>query len=42
MLTRKIVKNDLGVFERGETFLQNDVLHFAFKLRQSSEIVLQS
>jgi len=34
--TVKIIKNGLRVFERGEH------LHFAFKLSQSSEIVLQS
>jgi len=39
--TGKINKNDL-VFERGENFIQNGILHFVFKLSQSSEIVLQS
>jgi len=37
--TGKIIKNCLRVFERGESLLQN-VLHFVFKLSQSSEIVL--
>jgi len=30
-----------GVFERGEYLLQNSILHFVFKINQSSEIVLQ-
>jgi len=30
------------VFERGENFLQNYILHFVFMLRQSPQIVLQS
>jgi len=38
--TGKIIKNGLHVFERGE--LQNGIVHFAFKISQSSEIVLQS
>jgi len=38
----KIIKNDFSVFERGENFIQNGILHFLFKLSQSSEIVLQS
>jgi len=29
--TGKINKNRLNIFERGENFLQNDILHFAFK-----------
>jgi len=29
------------VFERGEYLLQNSILHFVFKINQSSEIVLQ-
>jgi len=39
----KIIKNGLGVFERGENLLQNGTLclHFAFNLSQSSEIVFQ-
>jgi len=40
--TGKIIKNGLRVFERGENLLQNGILHSAFKLRHSSEIVLQS
>jgi len=40
--TGKIIKNDLGVFERGENVLQNGILHFVFTLSQTSEIVLQS
>jgi len=40
--TYKIFKNGLCVFERGENLLQNGMLHFALKLSQSSEIVLQS
>jgi len=35
--TGKIIKN--GVFDRGEHFLQNGILHFVFQLSQSSEIV---
>jgi len=38
----KIIKNYLRVFERGKNLLQNGILHFVFKLSQSSEIVLQS
>jgi len=40
--TGKIIKNGLRVFERGGNLLQNGILHFAFKLSQLSEIVLQS
>jgi len=40
--TGKIVKNGLHVFEKGGNLLQNGILQFAFKLSQSSEIVLQS
>jgi len=40
--TGKIIKNGLRVFERGENLLLNGILHFAFKLSQSSKIVLQS
>jgi len=40
--TGEIIKNGLSVFERGENLLQNGILHFAFTLSQSSEIVLQS
>jgi len=36
--TGKIIKNGLSVFERGETFLQNGILHFVFRLSQLSEI----
>jgi len=36
-----IIKNSLRVFVRGENLLQNGMLHFAFKLSQSSEIVFQ-
>jgi len=39
--TGKIIKNGLRVFERRENLLQNGILHFAFKISQSSEIVLQ-
>jgi len=35
--TGKIIKNEFCVFEGGE-----NLLHFALKLSQSSEIVLQS
>jgi len=31
-----------NVFEKGENLLQNGILHFAFKLSQSSEIALLS
>jgi len=34
-----IIKNGLHVFERGENLLHNGILHFAFKLSESSEIV---
>jgi len=37
--TGKIIKNSLNVFEREENLLQNGVLHFVFRLSQSSEIV---
>jgi len=40
--TGKINKNGPRVFKRGENLLQNGILHFVFKLSQSSEIVLQS
>jgi len=40
--TGKIIKNGLSVFEREENLLQNGILHFEFKLSQSSEIVLQN
>jgi len=50
--TGKIIKNGLCVFKGGENLLQNGIqngilhfdgiLHFAFKLSQSSKIVLQS
>jgi len=40
--TGKIIKNSLGVFERGEHLLQNSILHFTFKLSQSSGISLES
>jgi len=40
--TGKIIKNDLGDFERGEHLLQNGIRHFVFTLRQLPEIVLQS
>jgi len=36
--TSKIIKNGLRVFE---DLLQNGILHFAFNLSQSSEIVFQ-
>jgi len=36
--TGKIVRNGLSVFERGEKFLQNGILHFVL----SSEIALES
>jgi len=35
LITGKIIKNGLGVFERGENLLQNGLLHFVFKLSQS-------
>jgi len=38
----KINKNSLSVFERGENLLQRGILHFVFKLSQSSGILLQS
>jgi len=38
----KIIKNGLRVFERGENWLQNGILHFALNLSQSSKIVFQS
>jgi len=41
-LIGKIIKNSLNVFELGGNLLQNGTLHFAFKLNQSLEIVLQS
>jgi len=31
----KIIKNGLGVFERGENLLQNGILHFVFRFSQS-------
>jgi len=34
--TGKIIKNGLRVFEREENLLQNGILHFVFKLSQSS------
>jgi len=34
--TGKMNKNRLSFFERGENLLQNGILHFAFKLSQSS------
>jgi len=37
--TGKIIKNGLRVFEKGENLLHNGILHFAFNLSQSSEIV---
>jgi len=40
--TGEIIRNGLGVFEKAENLLQNGILHFAYKLSQSSEIVLQS
>jgi len=42
LCTGKIIRNGLRISERGENFLQNGILHFAFMLSQSSEIVLQS
>jgi len=38
----KIIKDRLRIFEIGENLLQNGILHFVFKLSQSSEIILQS
>jgi len=35
----KINKNGLSVFERGDNLLQNGILHFVFKLSQSSDKV---
>jgi len=40
--TSKIIENGLHIFEREENLLQNSILHFVFKLNQSSEIGLQS
>jgi len=40
--TGKINKNRLSFFEKGGYLLQNGILHFEFKLSQSSEIVFQS
>jgi len=40
--TGKTTKNVVKVFERGENLLQNSILHFVFRLSQSSEIALQS
>jgi len=40
--TDKIIKNGVSVFERGENWLQNGILHFTFTFSQPSEIVLQS
>jgi len=39
----KIVKNGLRLFEKGENLLQMGILvHFGFRLNQSSEIALES
>jgi len=38
----KIIKNSLNIFERGENLVQNGLLHFEFRLSQSSEIALES
>jgi len=40
--TGKIITNGIRVFERRENLLRNGLLHFVFKLSQSSEIMLQS
>jgi len=40
--TGKIIKNGIRVFERGENFLQNGVLHFAFKFKPIVRNLLQS
>jgi len=39
--TGKIIKNGLRVFESGEYLLPYGILHFVFKLSQSSEIVVR-
>jgi len=38
----KINNYGFSVFGRGENLLQNGILHFVFKLSQSSKIVLQT
>jgi len=40
-ITGKFIKNGLSVFERGEIFLKNGVLHFVFTFGQLSEIALE-
>jgi len=40
-LVGKFIKNDLGVFERGENLLKNGILHFVFRFSQLSEIALK-
>jgi len=37
----KIIKNGLNVFERGENLQRNGILHFVFRLSQSSESALK-
>jgi len=39
--TGKIIKNGLNVFERGENLQRNGILHFVFRLSQSSESALK-
>jgi len=42
-LTCKIINNGFNAFERGEYLLQNRILlHFVFRLSQSSEITLEN
>jgi len=38
----KIIKDSLGVFERGENELQNDILKFTFRLNQLLGVALKS
>jgi len=40
--TGKFIKTHLGVFNRGENFLQNGMKNFNYTLLQSLEIALQS
>jgi len=39
--TGKTIKNGFNVFQRGENLLENGVLHFVFRLSQSSEIAFE-
>jgi len=40
--TGKIIQTAFRDFEREENFLQNIILHFVFRVSQSSEIALES